>query len=381
MARLSKAQEKTRQQILQLEGLALTPTTAGSKILAALQHALPADYSVLFGVDPTSLLLNRMLAHSDDFTRWQYWLQNIYLVSEPLFELSFPGLMQADITAVGIHDRPQTSLGIPRPTLEILTPDNWWQRYHNISTPLGGIFRACFGVNGRWVAALELARHDSRRSFQAGEVSFVRLLSPTIGRILHLAYERERAVQTTVSGSDISGILVLGTTGQIQVCTPAAETWLQQLADHGSMGMGGLPIAVWAAIARLRSNQQPLESHLYVWTPAGNLRIEASQSSLDGSIVIVLAPERPPIPPDLPLHWQLTPQERQIVLQVVQGLSNRQIAATLVISEHTVESHLSNVYEKLSVHSRSELLACLFRDVYWAKIQPAESVLSVPMLC
>jgi DNA-binding CsgD family transcriptional regulator len=76
------------------------------------------------------------------------------------------------------------------------------------------------------------------------------------------------------------------------------------------------------------------------------------------------------------MHWQLTPQERQIVLQVVQGFSNRQIAAALMISEHTVESHLTHVYEKLLVHSRSELLACLFRDVYWAKIQPVEAFVS-----
>ena len=377
MARLSKAQERARQQVLQLEGLNLTPPIAGSKILAALQPAVPADSGVLFGVDPTSLLFNRVLAHSGDFAQWQHWLEKIYLVGEPLPELSFPGLMRANLAAVGIHDRPQASLGIPRPALEILTPDDWWRKYHDIATPTGGILRACFAANGRWVAAVELIRQESRRSFQAGEVSFVRGLAPLIGRILHLAYERERAFQTTATRSDVSGILVLGTNGQVQVCTPAAETWLQHLGDSGSLGMGILPTAVWAAIARLRSNtRNSLESHLYVWTPAGILRIEASQSSLDGSTAIVLAPERPPIPPDLPMHWQLTPQERQIVLQVVQGFSNRQIAAALMISEHTVESHLTHVYEKLLVHSRSELLACLFRDVYWAKIQPVEAFVS-----
>ena len=374
MARLSKAQEQTRQQIRQLEGLNLAPEMAASKILAALEHSIPADSSVLFGVDPTSLLFNRMLAHSGDFTEWRHWLQQIYLVGEPLPDLSFPGLMQANLAAVGIHDLPQTSLGIPRPALEILTPNDWWRKYHDIATPTGGILRACFAANGRWIAALELTRRESQRSFQAGEVSFMRLLAPIIGRILHLTYERERAVQSVAMGSNISGILVLGTNGQIQVCTPVAETWLQYLKDSGSLEMGSIPTAVWAAIARLRSNKSnPMESHLYTWTPLGNLRIEASQSSLDGSTVIVLAPERPPIPPDLPIQWQLTSQERQIVFKVVQGFSNRQIALALVISEHTVESHLAHVYEKLSVHSRSELLACLFRDVYWAQIQQVEA--------
>lgn len=369
MARLSKAQEHARQQIRQLEGLDETPVLTGSKILSALQSVIPSDSAVLFGVDPTSLLFNQMLAHSCGLAQWQHWLQKIYLVGEPLNELSFPGLMRSNLAAVGIHDRPQTSLGIPRPALEILTPEDWWRKYHDIATPAGGLLRACFGANGRWVAALELVRHEARQSFQAGEVSFMRWLAPMIGRVLHLAYEREQTSQTIAMRSDVNGILVLGTNGQIQVCTPAAETWLQLLSGSGSLGKGNLPTAVWATIARLRSNTKNASaSHLYVWTPAGNLRIEASQSSLDGSTAIVLAPERPPIPPDLPLHWQLTPQERLVVLQVVQGCSNQQIATAFTLSEHTIESHLSHVYEKLSVHSRSELLACLFRDVYWAHI-------------
>jgi DNA-binding CsgD family transcriptional regulator len=373
MARLSKAQERTRQQILQLEGLDLTPAIAGSKILSALQSAVSTDSAVLFGVDPTSLLFNRMLAHSGGLVQWQNWLQKIYLVGEPLPELSFPGLMRANLAAVGIHDYPQTSLGIPRSALEILAPKDWWRKYHDIATPTGGILRACFGANGRWVAALELTRQESRRSFQAGEVSFIRWLAPMIGRVLHLAYQREQVSQPAAMRSDISGILVLGTNGQIQVCTPAAETWLQHLGDSGSQGGNNLPTAIWAAIARLRSNAgNSPASHLYVWTPVGNLRIEASQSRVDGSTALLLAPEHPPIPPDLPLHWQLTPQERQVVLRVVQGLSNQQIATAFTLSEHTIESHLSHVYEKLSVHSRSELLACLFRDVYWPKIQPTE---------
>ena len=35
-----------------------------------------------------------------------------------------------------------------------------------------------------------------------------------------------------------------------------------------------------------------------------------------------------------------------------QGLTNRQIAQTLDIAEHTVEKHLSNVYRKLNVTNR-----------------------------
>jgi DNA-binding NarL/FixJ family response regulator len=43
------------------------------------------------------------------------------------------------------------------------------------------------------------------------------------------------------------------------------------------------------------------------------------------------------------------------------GMTNREVAAALVLSEHTVESHLSSAYRKLGVRSRTELAAKLDR--------------------
>lgn len=50
----------------------------------------------------------------------------------------------------------------------------------------------------------------------------------------------------------------------------------------------------------------------------------------------------------------LTPREREIVLLVTRGLSNRQIANSTHISEATVKRHLANIYAKLDVSSRGE---------------------------
>jgi DNA-binding CsgD family transcriptional regulator len=101
----------------------------------------------------------------------------------------------------------------------------------------------------------------------------------------------------------------------------------------------------------------------------GTIRVEASFGVEDDSTTIVLTPERPPAPPELPLSWSLTPQERQILSLVARGLSNRQVATKLVISENTVASHLSHAYEKLGVHSRSEFLARSFHETYWPMLQ------------
>jgi DNA-binding NarL/FixJ family response regulator len=52
----------------------------------------------------------------------------------------------------------------------------------------------------------------------------------------------------------------------------------------------------------------------------------------------------------------LTPREQDVIRSVAGGLTNRQIATRLEISEHTVKNYLLHIFEKLGVSSRVELL-------------------------
>jgi DNA-binding NarL/FixJ family response regulator len=54
----------------------------------------------------------------------------------------------------------------------------------------------------------------------------------------------------------------------------------------------------------------------------------------------------------------LTDRETEIVRMVARGLRNKAIADKLSISEGTVKVHLHNIYEKLDVDGRLELLLC-----------------------
>ncbi|MDD7941960.1 LuxR C-terminal-related transcriptional regulator [Actinomycetospora lutea] len=51
----------------------------------------------------------------------------------------------------------------------------------------------------------------------------------------------------------------------------------------------------------------------------------------------------------------LTPQEFQIARGIADGLSNVEVAAALFVSRKTVEAHLTRIYRKLGVRSRTEL--------------------------
>ncbi len=54
------------------------------------------------------------------------------------------------------------------------------------------------------------------------------------------------------------------------------------------------------------------------------------------------------------LHEQLTVREKEVLEKMAEGLANKQIALALSISEHTVKFHLSSLYAKLGVASRTE---------------------------
>jgi DNA-binding NarL/FixJ family response regulator len=60
-------------------------------------------------------------------------------------------------------------------------------------------------------------------------------------------------------------------------------------------------------------------------------------------------------------RWKgLTKRERRVVSLIAAGKSNKQIAQALIISEHTVETHVGNTLRKLNVASRTEAAVWLW---------------------
>jgi ATP/maltotriose-dependent transcriptional regulator MalT len=62
--------------------------------------------------------------------------------------------------------------------------------------------------------------------------------------------------------------------------------------------------------------------------------------------------------PELP---GVTPREREVLGLLAEGLTNRQIAGRLVVSEHTVHRHVTNILRKLNLPSRTAAAAYAVR--------------------
>ena len=71
----------------------------------------------------------------------------------------------------------------------------------------------------------------------------------------------------------------------------------------------------------------------------------------------VLAPESPRRADGEPPAVLLSAREREVLSLVASGLTDREIAAQLIVSEHTVHRHIANVRHKLGRTTRTAAVA------------------------
>jgi ATP/maltotriose-dependent transcriptional regulator MalT len=90
---------------------------------------------------------------------------------------------------------------------------------------------------------------------------------------------------------------------------------------------------------------------------AGMLELEAARELFES---LGAAPDLVRISPATESTYGLSKRELEVLRLVASGKSNREIAATLVISEHTVARHLQNIYAKLGLSSRAAATAFAF---------------------
>ncbi|WP_394613364.1 LuxR C-terminal-related transcriptional regulator [Lentzea sp. JNUCC 0626] len=140
---------------------------------------------------------------------------------------------------------------------------------------------------------------------------------------------------------------------------------LRELASS----LTGLLVPVFAAHAEalVRNDSAGLEAVAARFEEAGFMLLaaeaaaESGNRALAGRLAALCEGARTPALAALTLT-PLTPREREVAVLAARGLTNKEIASSLVISVRTVDNHLSNAYSKLGITTRGELALVLSDD-------------------
>jgi DNA-binding CsgD family transcriptional regulator len=244
--------------------------------------------------------------------------------------------------------------------------------------------RVIFTCGGELWGAMDLVRGRGRPDFSPEEVSLMRRVAPHVGAGLKAGVLREQK-PLHEGETGVPGVIVLDRKGKVSQYTAAAKYWLEELEETDADGQEGRGPAAWregkglpAAVRNLlgfmgqalsnAERDKEIIPRVRVRTRTGRwLTLQASQSETNPNgnweTVIVL---EPPGPKDMlwlnAATYDITPREREVIVLVVRGLSTRQIAENLFISQYTVQEHLCNVFDKVGVRSRQALVERLFFD-------------------
>lgn len=195
---------------------------------------------------------------------------------------------------------------------------------------------------GRWrtldicascVAVLALVDVSVRRY----DVAFAALIPPMLVVASTLLRGRLLTLIVTLSLADL--LLLHG------VESPSSSRI--ELVIIGGIAIAAAGVGVWLR----RSSVDPAQA-------------DPARPRLDAAIMLTGRLQQPPPveQTDAVLAQRLahlSRREQDVARLVLDGLATREIAGRLFISERTVETHLANIFDKIEVHSRGELVDSL----------------------
>lgn len=247
-------------------------------------------------------------------------------------------------------------------------------RYRELLKPYGfGYELSGAFVDGSLWGSMDLIREEGDPDFGGAESALVKRIAPHVGAGLKAATLRSRATREQDS-PDVPGVLTLDRSGRIISHTPAAEHWLRDLEDlHPLWRHEYIPMTVRMVSGALRHALAPESDSEHNLIPRVRVRgrsgrwlalygsLTEPSGDRPGETVIVIGPAKPDEVAWLNVAaYGLSPREEEVVGLLVRGFTSSQISHTLFISEHTVQRHLSNIFEKVGVRSRKTLLKRLF---------------------
>lgn len=224
--------------------------------------------------------------------------------------------------------------------------------------------RACWGV-------ANLVREATDDDFSDDELAWLDALRPVITAGL------QRTIALPAShapAGSATGVIMLSAQGTVRSMTGAArellaDLWLCPFDGDGVTDALPGEAAMIATMVRARGRdgrrRPPARTRLRgrsgKWLTIQGDSLLTDDGETTG-IVLVIKPSRPSeILPVVVAAHGLSPREREVLDQVLVGLTAAEIAGRLFISEHTARDHIRSILAKTGAGSRGELAGLLFQ--------------------
>ena len=169
--------------------------------------------------------------------------------------------------------------------------------------------------------------------------------------------------------------MVFGDSGDLRAINDDGRAWLDELPAEFSddAADGRLPLFVIATLTRARAiaaERAGGAARARIHSQAGRwLVCHASclrnADGTPGDTALVIEPAKASeVAPIIVQAYELTAREEEITQLIAQGVGTAAIAARLYLSPHTVRDYVKDIFEKIAVSSRGELVAKLFAEHY-----------------
>lgn len=324
------------------------------RVAALVRAVVPYDAAGWLLVDPDTLLLNGVYA--EDVPRGEHLsLIECELTQDDVTK--FFELARADVPAASMSAATGGALHRSFRWRAIYEPAGFGDE-------LRAVFRSGSAV---WGHAC-LTRRAEEPWFSRTEVDLVARVCPHIGHGIRASLLlRGLAAPELDAGpaAEAPALVVLADDGTVESATPQAETWFGDLEDerldttivlhevaHQARalavgGASGPPARAWACTLTGET----------VIVRGARLRAAPGRG---GRTALVMEPaRRTDIAPLLLELHQLTEREREVTRLLLVGMSTRDIARELWITQETLRGHVKSVFAKVGVRSRPELAALL----------------------
>ena len=322
------------------------------EVLAALREVVSVDAAFFATADPETLLFTGARAEEPLAAAQRWFVDNEFAGRDVN---TFTALVAAPRHVATLDEATRHGRASSARAREIMRP-----------LGLGDELRAALVVDEQCWGYLCLHREDHELGFGAEDTALLARVGPHIAEALRRATLVHGA--RSVDPDAGPGVVLLSDHLDVVAATPRAEELMARILDRGAAGFP-VPAPIHTAAAALLALERGTAALVPRararargggWLHVHAARLQGDPSAVPGPIAVVVehADAHTTAPLLLAAHG-LTPRETDVARLVLRGVSTTAIVDELHISRHTVQDHLTAIFDKVGVRSRRELMGRL----------------------